>query len=122
MTNRLTGSYYLLILNRHESHHSIDFERYCEENKIIRLYMPPHLSHLLQPLDIRCFSVLKNAYSREIEHLIRCSITHVSKTEFFLAFYAAFQATITERNIKSAFRGARLVPLNAENVVLKLDM
>ncbi|KAM5526918.1 transposase [Fusarium oxysporum f. sp. phaseoli] len=35
---------------------------------------------------------------------------------------AAFQATTTERNIKSAFRGAGLVPLNAENVVSKLDM
>jgi hypothetical protein len=121
-TNRSTGSYRLLILDGHESHHSIDFERYCEENKIIRLCMPPRSSHLLQPLDVGCFSVLKNAYGREIEHLIRCSITHISKTEFFPAFYAAFQATMTERNIKSAFGGAGLVPLNAENVVSKLDM
>ncbi|KAM5527928.1 transposase [Fusarium oxysporum f. sp. phaseoli] len=120
--NLANCSYRLLILDGHESHHSIDFERYCEENKIIRLCMPPHSSHLLQPLDVGCFSVLKNAYGREVEHLIRCSITHVSKTEFFPAFYAAFQTTMTERNIKSAFRGAGLVPLNAENVVSKLDM
>ena len=37
----------VLILDGHESHHSIEFERYCEENKIIRLCMPPHSSHLL---------------------------------------------------------------------------
>ncbi|KAI8649068.1 HTH CENPB-type domain-containing protein [Fusarium keratoplasticum] len=36
-TNRSIGSYRLLILDGHESHHSIEFERYCEENKIIRL-------------------------------------------------------------------------------------
>ena len=121
-TNRSIGSYRLLILDGHESHQSIEFERYCEEKKIIRLCMPPHSSHLLQPLDVGCFSVLKSAYGREIERLIRCSITHVSKTEFFPAFYAAFQATMTERNIKGAFRGAGLVPLNAENVISKLDV
>jgi hypothetical protein len=106
----------------HESHHSADFEIYCEENKIITLYMTPHSSHLLQPLDVGCFGLLKKAYGREIEHLIKCSITHVSKTEFFPAFHAAFQATMTEENIKAAFRGAGLVPLDPESVVSKLDV
>ncbi|KAJ3537253.1 hypothetical protein NM208_g6395 [Fusarium decemcellulare] len=119
---RSNSRYRLLIHDGHESHHSIEFERYCEEKKIIRLCMPPHSSHILQPLDVGCFSVLKNAYGQEIEHLIRCSITHVSKTEFFPAFYAAFQATMTEKNIKSAFRGAGLVPLDPESVVSKLDV
>jgi hypothetical protein len=98
-SKRSNSRYRLLILDGHESHHSIDFERYCKENKIITLCMPPHSSHLLQPLDVGCFNLLKKAYGREIEHLIRCSITHVSKTEFFSAFYAAFQATMTEENI-----------------------
>ena len=84
--------------------------------------MPAHASHLLQPLDVGCFSVLKNAYSREIEHLIRCSITHISKTEFFPAFYAAFQAAFTESNIQGAFRGAGLYPLDPETVISKLDV
>jgi hypothetical protein len=121
-SNRSVGSYRLLILDGHESHHSVDFERYCEEHNIITLCMPPHSSHLLQPLDVGCFGLLKKAYGREIEHLIRCSITHVSKTEFFPAFYAAHQATMTEKNIKSAFRGAGLVPLDPESVVSKLDV
>ncbi|KAJ3534342.1 hypothetical protein NM208_g7577 [Fusarium decemcellulare] len=121
-SNRSVGSYRLLILDGHESHHSIDFERYCEENKIIRLCMPPHSSHLLQPLDVGCFNVLKQAYGREIERLIRCSITHVSKTEFFPAFHAVHEATMTERNIRGAFKGAGLVPLDPENVISKLDV
>ena len=121
-TNRSKGVYRLLILDGHGSHHSADFEMYCEENNIITLCMPPHSSHLLQPLDVGCFGMLKKAYGREIEHLIRCSITHVSKTEFFPAFHNAFQATMTERNIKSAFRGAGLIPFNPESVVSKLDV
>ncbi|KAI8648635.1 hypothetical protein NCS57_01475100 [Fusarium keratoplasticum] len=35
---RSTGGYRLLILDGHESHHSTDFETYCEENNIITLY------------------------------------------------------------------------------------
>jgi hypothetical protein len=120
--NRSTGPYRLLILDGHESHHSADFERYCKENKIITLCMPAHASHLLQPLDIGCFAVLKQAYGREIEHLIRCSITHISKTEFFSAFYTAFKATFTESNIRGGFRGAGIAPLNPENVISKLDV
>ncbi|RKK79541.1 hypothetical protein BFJ71_g16207 [Fusarium oxysporum] len=119
---RSTGRYRLLILDGHESHHSVDFEKYCEENHIITLCMPPHSSHLLQPLDVGCFGPLKKAYGREIEHLIRCSLTHVSKTDFFPAFYATHQAAMTESNIKGGFRGAGLVPLDPESVISKLDV
>jgi polyhydroxyalkanoate synthesis regulator phasin len=119
---RSEGGYRLLILDGHESHHSADFKVYCEENNIITLCMPPHSSHLLQPLDVGCFGPLKIAYGREIEHLIRCSITYISKPDFFLAFYTAFQAAMTESNIKGGFRGAGLVPLDPENVLSKLDV
>ncbi|KAJ0130623.1 Ankyrin repeat domain-containing protein 50 [Fusarium oxysporum f. sp. albedinis] len=120
--DRSVGSYRLLILDGHESHHSVEFERYCEANKIITLCKPAHASHLLQPLDIGCFGPLKTAYGREIEHLIRRSIRHISKTEFFPAFVAAFQATMTEKNIRGSFRGADLVPFDPESVISNLDV
>jgi hypothetical protein len=119
---RSVGLYRLLILDGHESHHSADFERYCKENKIITLCMPAHASHLLQPLDVGCFAVLKKAYGQQIEHLIRCNVDHVSKIEFFDAFYAAHKAAITESNIKGGFRGAGLAPFDPEYVVSKLDV
>jgi hypothetical protein len=84
--------------------------------------MPAYTSHLLQPLNIGCFRPLKKAYGREIEYLIRCSITYISKTEFFSAFYAAFKATFTESNIQGGFKGAGLAPFNPENVISKLDV
>jgi hypothetical protein len=121
-SKRTNSRYRLLILDGHESHHSADFERYCEANKIITLCMPAHSSHLLQPLDVGCFGPLKKAYGREIEHLIRRSITHISKTEFFPAFYAAFQVAITESNIRGGFRGAGLAPFDPERVISKLDV
>ena len=53
---RKLGGYRLLVLDGHESHHSAEFELYCKEKNIITLCMPPHSSHILQPLDVGCFS------------------------------------------------------------------
>lgn len=101
--SRTVGKYRLLIVDGHESHHSVDFELYCQQHNIITLCMPAHSSHLLQPLDVGCFSPLKRAYSREIEHFVRARITHITKAEFIPAFKAAFFATFTEKNIQAGF-------------------
>jgi hypothetical protein len=64
------GSYRLLVLDKYKSHHSDKFEEYYKENNIITLCMPPHLSYILQPLDVDCFGPLKKAYSQQIESMI----------------------------------------------------
>ena len=63
------GSYRLLIIDGHESHQSLEFQNLCEESKIIALCMPPHASHILQPLDVGCFAPLKQAYKKEIKSI-----------------------------------------------------
>jgi len=119
---KVVGARRLLILDGHESHHSLDFRELCKENNIYTLCMPPHSSHLLQPLDVGCFSPLKRAYSREIEALIRHHINHITKLEFLLAFKVAFKRSFTSANICSAFRGAGLVPLQPDVVLSKVDV
>jgi DDE superfamily endonuclease/Tc5 transposase DNA-binding domain len=121
-TSRTTGRYRLLVLDGHESHHSTDFELYCKENNIITLCMPPHSSHKLQPLDVGCFRPLKRSYGAEIEKLMRSSITHISKEDFFVAFYNAFRTAMTESNIRGGFRGSGLVPYDPDSVISQLDV
>jgi hypothetical protein len=119
---KVVGARQLLVLDGHESHQSLEFQELCKENNIYTLCMPPHSSHLLQPLDVGCFSPLKRAYSREIESLIRHQINHITKLEFLPAFKAAFDRSFTTANICSAFRGAGLVPLQPDAVLSKLDV
>ena len=119
---RTKGKYRLLILDGHESHHSTEFELYCQQNNIITLCMPPHSSHLLQPLDVGCFGPLKKAYGRQVEDLMRMHITHVSKLEFLCGFREAFFVSMTEKNIQGGFRGAGLVPYDPERVLSMLDV
>ena len=119
---RKLGAYRLLILDGHESHHSDEFEEYSKEHNIITLCMPPHSSHILQPLDVGCFGPLKKSYGRQIEHLMRQQCTHITKEDFIPAFQAAFLESLTENNIKGGFRGAGLVPFDPDRVISDLDI
>jgi DDE superfamily endonuclease/helix-turn-helix, Psq domain len=119
---RTLGAYRLLIMDGHESHHSIEFELFCKDHKIITLCMPAHSSHILQPLDVGCFGPLKKAYGKEIEGLMRARITHITKADFLPAFCTAFKAAMTEKNIQGAFRGAGLIPFDPKSVLSRLDV
>ena len=119
---RTKGTYRLLILDGHESHHSAEFEQYCKQHNIVTICMPAHSSHILQPLDVGCFGPLKHAYGRQIEDLMRMHITHISKLEFLCAFREAFFSSMTEKNIQGGFAGAGLVPYDPQRVLSKLDV
>lgn len=69
--SRTQAAYRLLIVDGHSSHATPEFDQYCTEHKIVTLCMPAHSSHLLQPLDVGCFSLLKHAYGVEIQDLAR---------------------------------------------------
>jgi hypothetical protein len=116
------GGYQMLILDGHESHMSIEFDKYCKTHNIVAVCLPPHSSHLTQPLDVACFGVLKRNYSLELDVLIKAHITHITKTEFFMAFRAAYNKTMTPKNIKAGFRGAGLVPFDPQAVISRLDV
>jgi hypothetical protein len=119
---RTIGGYRLLVLDGHESHHSDEFEEYCKEHNIVTLCMPAHSSHILQPLDVGCFSPLKKAYGQQIEDMMRAHIIHITKDDFFPAFHAAFNIAMTESNIRGGFQGAGLLPFDPESVILALDL
>jgi hypothetical protein len=84
--------------------------------------MPPHLSHLLQLLNVACFSPLKRLYGDEVSALARSCIYYINKETFLPAFKAAFSKAFTAENVRAGFRGARLVPHNLEVVLLKLNV
>ena len=66
------------------------------------LFLPAHTSHVLQPLDLRCFSSLKTAYRRLLgDHSALTDTTKVGKANF-LEFYAkAREIGLREENIRS---------------------
>lgn len=82
--------------------------------------MPPHTSHLLQPLDVSCFSPLKRAYGREIEELARQGVYHVDKIDFLTAYTRIRLIVFTQQNIQAGFQATGLVPLCPDRVLSSL--
>jgi hypothetical protein len=82
--------------------------------------MPAYTSHILQPLDVSCFSPLKKVYGSQIENKMRLSINHITKEEFLPTFFTAHQQTMTVENITSGFRATGLAPFDPERVLEKL--
>lgn len=50
----------VLLLDNHGSHLTYDFLKFCEDHRIIPFYLPPHMTHYLQPLDDVPFQQLKH--------------------------------------------------------------
>ena len=119
---RKVGVYWLLILDGYESHLNQDFKDYCLEQKILTLCMPPHSSHILQPLDVVCFSPLKLKYSQRVRDLARRRVFHINKEGFLPAFKDAFFYVFTEANCCKAFGALGLVPINAQVVLDRLEV
>ena len=118
---RAKGQYRLLVLDGHGSHHTGRFSEYCRQNSIITLCMPPHASHLLQPLDVGCFGPLKALYGKEVEGQMRLGVNHMTKEEFLPVYHRAHVAAITAKNIQSSFRATGLVPYDPDQVLLTLN-
>ena len=84
--------------------------------------MPPHSSHILQPLDVVCFSPLKRKYSQRIRDLARRRVFHINKEGFLPAFKDAFFDVFTEANCQKAFEALGVVPLNPQVVLDRLEV
>jgi hypothetical protein len=119
---RTTGVYRLLILDGHGSHSTPEFDQFCTDHKIITLCMPPHTSHLLQPLDVSCYSPLKSAYGHEIGQLGRQRVFHVDKDEFLYVYPRVRAQIFSDQSIQSGFRATGLVPFNPDRVLSNLTI
>jgi hypothetical protein len=95
--------YRLLIINGYKSYILVEFQDYCKEHKIIALCILPYLSHLLQPLNVVPYSLLKRYYGDRILLLARSYIYYINKETFLLAFKAAFKKAFTLENIYAGF-------------------
>ena len=95
-----SGGYRLLLLDGHGSHTPIDFMWLCKMNKIHLLYLPAHASHLLQPLNLAPFSVVKSRYRNEIRALSALDdAAPIKKERFVVSYNRAREEGLSERVI-----------------------
>lgn len=117
---KANGKRRALIFDGHGSHVQPELLRFCIDNNISLLLMPPHSSHLCQPLDVGVFSPLKAYLSAELDKITRYGIPNVKKFEWAEAYRCARIKTMTQRIIKGAFWNAGLNPVNRLKVLHRM--
>ena len=109
----------VLLIDGHSSHIDIHTFKFCRENNILLYCLPPHSSHLTQPLDVSFFKPLKSAWGKACNSY--CATNpgfQVTKHEFAQVFHEAWLSSTRMSTIVNGFREAGICPFKPE-VVLK---
>jgi hypothetical protein len=121
-TRRNDGKRRLLLLDGHGSHLTARFIAFCIDKSIDLVVLPPHTSHILQPLDVGVFSPLKRALSTEIEKLFRLDTRRIPRIEWTEAYITARNRALIPRSIESSFRASGIYPLSPITILSTLRM
>lgn len=69
----------LLIIDSHPSHITSDIIALYIQKNIDLLILPPHCSHLLQPLDVGVYGPLKRYHAQEVDRYTQAGITRIQR-------------------------------------------
>lgn len=110
----------LLLCDEYDSHISGNFIAHCMDYNIILLVLPPHTSHILQPLDLSVFGPLKTYLAQETDRYTRTGIQRLQKYEWLEAYRQARPKALSTSNILSGFRRGELIPFSPRPVLRQL--
>jgi hypothetical protein len=114
---KANGKQRLLICDGHDSHITASWIAHCIKNDIIFMVLPPHSSHLTQPLDVGVFGPLKTHMASAIEPLVSTEIHRILKAEWLTAYIEARHNAFSIQNIQSGFSGTGILPFDPSKVV-----
>ena len=111
------GKMRLLICDGHDSHITAVWIEHCMRNNIVLMVLPPHSSHLTQPLDVGVFGPLKTLMASALEPLISTELHRILKAEWLSAFVEAHDGAFSVQNIEAGFHGTGIFPYNLRKVL-----
>lgn len=108
----------VLLVDGHTSHIDLHTSTFCKDNNIHLCCLPPHSSHLMQPLDVSFYKPLKTAWGKACSNY--CAQNpgyHVTKHEFSHVFREAWISSVKLSTIVNGFQEAGLCPFNPDKVL-----
>ena len=108
----------LLLLDGHNSHISLETAKICRDSDTILYCLPPHSSHLMQPLDLRLFGVMKQNWKNAVKAYQDKHLRDCDQRVFSEVFKEAWEtATARPSLAEEAFEAAGLIPLKPAKVL-----
>ena len=111
----------LLLIDGHGSHHTRQFIEYADMNNIMLFGLPPHTTHILQPLDVVVFQPYKHYHATALDLLVRDGIYEITKLEFLAIIEDVRQKAFKESTVLSAFRKTGIWPYKPQVVWKMLE-
>lgn len=102
----------LIIYDGHATHIDIDIISKAIEENITILKLPPHSSHLLQPLDLSVFKALKVKWDSKLITWQRQHVGHKLPKKLFSQFLGETWMQIEAEVIQNGFRKGGIIPFN----------
>lgn len=102
----------VLLLDGHSSHYQPDFQAAVAQGVTV-FCLPPHSTHLLQPLDNGAFGSLKSHWSQAChEYMSRNPGKVVNRYNFSSIISVAWLKSMSMRNVISSFKVVCVYPLD----------
>jgi len=117
---RRQGVCRLLLCDGYGSHTTKDFIDFCVLHQIKIYCLPPHTSHILQPLDVVLSQPYMHYHIEAIDAATRSGCDDFNMLEFLDTITSIRQKTFKKTSIQSSFRKTDLIPYNPEYVLNNL--
>lgn len=114
------GGKHVLFLDGHVSHISLETVEYADEHNVLIFQLPSHASHMVQPLDLVAFGVMKAQYMAMLNRFQPEHGRYPVKADMGKLIHAALVKALTPTNIVSSFAAAGLVPFSPQRVINRL--
>ena len=82
------------------------------------VFLPAHIFHVLQSLDLSCFSLIKTKYRDSIADLAALNDSApVKKSRFISLYHKARKEGLTEQIIQNGWKATGIAPWNPEKAL-----
>ena len=108
-----TSERVLVLYDGHRSHISLSLADWAKKNNVVLFVLPPHSSHVTQPLDVGVFGPFKSMYYTECQNYLKKHPgINISKYQIAELTSKPYLKAVSAENLISAFRRTGIHPFN----------
>jgi hypothetical protein len=116
--NLKSGNKTLVLYDGHKAHMSLTLTDWAKENDVVLFVLPPHSSHLTQPLDVGIFGPMKHFFYSECKLYMHANPgMYITRYEIAKLTAKPYAKAFSPENIASAFKKAGIYPYCPEVIV-----